>query len=185
MPVDVDEALRRGGRGLIDLLQFCVVSGQPEPLFVFLAREYRLRPTAAGALALYDVFCCPGAPARLKADATLPPRDLRLLAAVQALRQACDGARAAAATEAEGPVPLPTPAGHLFDAVVADLTAAPDGPLASVGRQFDPGRTPLENLPGGKMTPGQRAFVENVWRRTARPLLVAAGFWRVATLGQP
>jgi hypothetical protein len=33
------------------------------------------------------------------------------------------------------------------------------------------------------MTAGQKAFVENVWRPRVRPALVAAGFWRVATIG--
>jgi hypothetical protein len=42
----------------------------------------------------------------------------------------------------------------------------------------------MENLPGGRLSAGQRAFVETVWRPRVRPQLVAAGFWRAANLGQ-
>lgn len=179
--VDVDEVFRQGGAVLVDFLQYCVLSVQPEPVFALLVREYRAAPTAARALALYDLFCAPGAPARIRAESALPPYDLRLPRGLDPLRQPPPPP----APEDEGArrtVP-PGPPAYLFDYVVALLRQAPDDRLGAAGRQFDPGRTPLENLPGGRLSAGQRAFVENVWRPRVRPALVAAGFWRVATIG--
>ena len=82
MAVNVGEVFARGGKGLIDLLEFCVISVRMDPVFVFLAGEFRARPTAQGAVALYELFCARDAPARLSALRALPPYDLvvRLLA---------------------------------------------------------------------------------------------------------
>lgn len=65
------------------------------------------------------------------------------------------------------------------------MLADPVGPLAVLAASYDPSRGPIGNLPGGRMTPGQRGFVDAVWLRRVRPALVAAGFWRVGTIGQP
>jgi hypothetical protein len=186
--VDLNAVLLRGGTTLLDLLQFCVLSVQPAPLFVFLVQEYRQTPRAASALTLYDIFCAPAAPARLEADVVLAPRDLRLHQAIEAVRRQAAWAAAPPPPVAEGEQPPPRrfvaiPAAHLFDPVVSHLRDLEGGPLAQVCRNYDPERTPLENLPGGKMNAGQRFFVDNVWRPRLRPLLVAAGFWRVAAIG--
>jgi hypothetical protein len=183
MPVDVDDVFRQGGVVLIDFLQFCVLSAQPEPVFALLVREYRGGPTAARALALYDLFCAPGAPARIKADTALPPHDPRLPRAIEVIRRPAALPPEGAPADDEAPPPPPRPAVYLFDAVLTHLAQGPDSVVQTVGRQFDPGRTPLENLPGGRMTAGQKAFVQNVWRPRVRPALVAAGFWRVGTIG--
>jgi hypothetical protein len=182
--VEVDEVLRRGGADLVSFLQFCVLSAQMEPVFAFLVREYRAAPSAARALALYDIFCVAGAPARVRAEAVLPPYDLRLPRAIDSLRQSVPSpAPAAGGPEGKSPAVPDTPASYLFDVVLAHLERDANGPLRAVGRQFDPGRGPEGNLPGGRMSAGQRAFLDNIWRPRVRPALVAAGFWRVATLG--
>ena len=49
-------------------------------------------------------------------------------------------------------------------------------------RNYDPARTPMQTLPNGKMNAGQRQFVEQIWQQVLRPHLVAAGFWRIATV---
>jgi hypothetical protein len=183
VPVDVDDVFRRGGADLVDFLQFCVLSVQLEPVFALLVREYRAAPTVARALALYDLFCAPGAPARIRAEAALPPHDPRLPRALLPLRQPPVPPPAEAAAEGRATTVPAGPAKYLFDAVVAHLRQGDDRRVGAVGQQFDPGHTPLENLPGGRMTAGQRAFLENVWRPRVRPALVAAGFWRVATIG--
>jgi hypothetical protein len=180
--VDVDEVLRRGGVVLLDFLQYCVLSVQVEPVFALLAREYRMAPTAARALTLYDLFCAPDAPARIRAPAALPPYDLRLPRAVEPLRLPPPPPPADADEGVGTTVPIGPP-NYLFDFVVAQLRQGPSDPLQGAGHKFDPARTPLENLPGGRQTAGQRAFVENVWRPRVRPALAAAGFWRVATIG--
>jgi hypothetical protein len=186
--VDLNAVLLGGGKTLLDLLQFCVLSVQPAPLFVFLVQEYRQKPRAVSALALYDVFCAPAAAARIEADAVLMPRDLRLHQAIEAIRRQAVWAAEPLPPVMEGeqaPPPrfVAIPPAHLFDFVVSHLLSLEGGPLTQVCRNFDPERTPLENLPGGKMNAGQRFFVENVWRPRLRPQLVAAGFWRVTTVG--
>jgi hypothetical protein len=185
VPFDPSEAFERGGKGLIDLLQFALVSARPELVFAFLAREFRSRPTAAGAVALFDQFCAPHAPARVRAD-TLPPRDLTLPAALAPIRGAVERAAAFRPTDdAPDPPPMPAPPRYLFDRAAALVLADPDGPAAACGREFDLDLGPLGSLPGGRPSPGQRAWVETNWCKLARPALVAAGFWRAASLGQP
>jgi hypothetical protein len=71
----------------------------------------------------------------------------------------------------------------LFDALYAVLTAADFSPVRSIREAYDPGRGPVENLPGGRMTAGQRQFIEYTWRAQVRPRLLHAGFHRVATIG--
>lgn len=78
MPVDVGVIFRRGGRDLINLLEYCVYSVQMDPLFLYLVSEYRLAPTTDKALALYELFCAADAPARISLRGELPPKDFRL-----------------------------------------------------------------------------------------------------------
>ena len=193
--------------------------GNWDPLFVFLANEYRLQPTIPGAIALYDTFCTPNAPARLDAVDVLPPRNLGLQQQVERLRRqwdltqqlsqqtvvAAEDAPIAdndeeSSDEATGDgtsneqegigelddtgdwiIPTIVPPRELYDFVVRRLESS----LNHVGANFDPQRSPLENLPTGQLNEGQRSFVENVWKRQVRPHLVASGFRRVANIGGP
>jgi len=194
--IDFEETMNRGGNELIQFLHFCVYSVELAPIFVFLAREYRMRPTVSGALALHANFCENGAPARIKADPVLAPRNLQLdqlvlrMAAQQRIfevaqqQQKDADADVVANTEGRRGPPPPSPVIFLFDDVVGHLRGDLDGPLHTAARTFDPTCSPMQNLPDGRLNVGQRAFVENVWRPRVRPLLVAAGFWRAADLGQ-
>lgn len=181
MAVDLYAVFRRGGKELIALLDYCVRSVQLEPVFVFLVSDYRTGPTALKAVALYEVFCAPDSKARLKAPRALPPLDLRLQTSLHPLQQWWQQRQAAPPTLPEL-TPPPLPAKHLFDSVVHELEASADSSLRTVSESYDPTRTPIENLPGGKMTSGQRYFVEKVWEPALRPQLVRAGFWRLATI---
>ena len=195
MAIDFEKTLNSGGKDLIQFLHYCVYSVELAPVFVFLAREYRLRPTVNGALTLHAIFCAIGAPARIKAEPVIAPRNLQLDQLVVRMtaqqRTFEEGQQAAGSettagvtdTERRGP-PAPSPVIFLFDGVVAHLRGDPDGSLHSVARAFDPTRDPIQNLHGGRLNAGQRAFVENVWRPRVRPQLVAAGFWRAADIGQ-
>jgi hypothetical protein len=193
--IDFDDLLKRGGDELIQFLHFCIYSVEPAPLFVALAKEYRFRPSVPGALALYENFCAEGAPVRLRADAVLWPFDNRLEHLIFRLRQEVRLVETAAqsSSPSEGADQsgerrrrprAPAPVIFLFDHVVEYVQKDPSGPVHSAARAFDPARDPLENLPGGRLSAGQRAFLENVWRPRVRPRLVAAGFWRAANLGQ-
>ncbi len=183
MPIDLNQLFRTGGAGLIDFLHYCVFSRQLEPVFVFLVHEYRNHPMAGRALVLYDLFCAPGALARIKAEPVLPPFDWRIHRGIQPIRQQWARADSAPSETDETFVPNISPSRYLFDSIVDHLENHDDGPLQVVSRQFDPNRAPLENLPDGKMTPSQQAFLDKVWKPTIRPQLVAAGFWRIADIG--
>jgi hypothetical protein len=189
--IDLIDVFQRGSAGLIDFLHYCVFSRQLEPVFVFLVNEYQNQPTPGRALALYDLFCAPGAPAMIQAEPVLPPLDWRIHRSIQPIRQQWNRADSTPSKTEEDPqphdspltTPHPLPAQYLFDFIVHHLMDNGDGPLHTVSRQFDPGRSPMDNLTNGTMTPGQRAFVENVWKPTVRPQLIAAGFWRIADIG--
>jgi hypothetical protein len=179
---DIAELLSCGGEGRIALLRYCVMSITPEPVFLFLVQEYRFRPTHRAALALYDVFCAPAAAARVRSPTALPPRDLRLSAAISAIRRQWAELQSPAQPEDGIPVSTTVPHRDLFDRLAAALQQDPDGPLARVARLYDPGRTPHQNLPGGTMNAAQKHFVERVWRPVARPALVVAGFWQIGNI---
>jgi hypothetical protein len=182
--IDIADTLARGGRGRIDLLRYCVMSIAMEPLFLFLADEYRLRPTHAGALAIYDVFCEPHSRARLSAHDLLPPRELALAAEVARLRERWTAMQAPPEEDDEEPRTVPAgPGRSLFDTLVRGVRADANGKLAAVSAAYDPWLSPAENLPGGKMNASQRSFVDHVWQPYARPLLASAGFWQIATVG--
>jgi hypothetical protein len=178
---DLEAILRAGGAGRVALLKHCVKSVTMEPLFLFLVGEYATKPTATAALALYDVFCAPQAFASVKAASALPPRDLRLPAAIAALRRQVDSL-ASQPTESEALRPVVIPSRDIFDGVVAAIRNDPDGPLVALANRYDPQLDPFENLPGRRMTAGQRHFVDMIWRPRLRPRLVNAGFWPVATI---
>jgi hypothetical protein len=194
MPVarrSTEEHFTRGGKPLLDLLSFCVMSYRVEALFAFLVREYRMKPTPPGALALFDVFCAAQAPARMRALEVLPPRNVVFRSELERIRElwlASQGTRLPGAPleeGIEGPIALPSPPvapRYVFDFVITHLQQLPEDPVGAAGRKFDPELSPAENLPGGRMTEGQRAFVERVWQPRVRPTLVAAGFWRVANV---
>ena len=180
--VDITEILMKGGEQRIALLRYCVISMAIEPVFVFLAQEYRLRPTHAAALALYDVFCARDALARIKALDALPPRNLQLHATVQSIREQWTQLQSPPHADDRPDVAITAPHRNLFDRVAEAVCNDPTGGFASVASQYDPGVAPLQNLPGGKMNAVQRHFVERVWRPLARPRLVAAGFWQIANI---
>jgi hypothetical protein len=180
--VDVTDILVKGGERRVALLRYCVMSVTVEPMFVFLTQEYRLRPTHIAALSLYDVFCAPDAPARVRALDLLPPRNLSLVMATEAIRQQWAWLQRPEQPE-EGPtVSITMPHRNLFDPLAHSLQKNPDGHFLQLGSRYDPLLSAQQNLPGGKLNAAQRHFVDNVWRPVARPRLVAAGFWQVANI---
>src|SRR5690606_29967459 len=131
----------------------------------------------------------------------LPPRNVRFAIEMEDMRArvAVFTLQAVASTEgpaATGPDSSVTPrpdaadvrppgilaASRQFDQLVARLSATPGSPLADAGRAYDPALSPAENLPGGRMSPAARAFVDNVWRPRVAPVLVHAGFRHASNL---
>ncbi|QEG01404.1 hypothetical protein Mal15_54800 [Stieleria maiorica] len=201
MPICTKTCFQQGGRELIELLTHCVLSFNTDVLFLYLTREYQFRPQAVSAVALYDVFCAPQAPARISDTSLIPPGDLRLDQTIAELRRALQiatgdhNASDQATTEhgvddacpdRDHVMPLapaiPLPPHFLFDPIAARLSAE-NPKLSALESYYDPKLTPHENLPGGKLSVGGRAFVDHVWTPRIRPYLVASGFWRLATVG--
>src|SRR6185503_7767064 len=87
MAIDLDDIFTRGGKPLIDVLNYCVRSVQMDPVFAFLVEEYRLSPSQTKAVALYDMFAAPGAPARINAADLLPPQELGLQIMIENFRK--------------------------------------------------------------------------------------------------
>ncbi len=176
MSFKLRECFDRGGPDLLRLLDYCIRAMELSPVFLFLVEEYRRAPSSAKAIALFRAFCQPNAPARIDVPTVLPPANLSLQESLRPLL-------AAAAATQSGPLPSPMhlPPKYLFD-FIAETVARESRSVRRVSRRYKPSRSPVENLPGGKMTAGQRYFVERVWQPSVRPLLVSAGFWRVATV---
>ena len=178
---DIADILNRGGAPRIALLRYCVMSVTMEPVFVFLAQDYRLHPSHARALGLYDVFCSPQAPARIRAPNLLEPMNLRLAAAMPAIRRQCERApKEEPAGTDEGSLNT-APDRCLFDHIAGEVAAGLQGGARWLAG-YDPRLEPERNLPGGRMNAGQRFFVDNIWRPVARPRLVSAGFWQISTI---
>ncbi len=180
MPIDLDDYFSRGGQELIDLLDHGVRAVQIDLLFIFLVQEYRQFPTTPRAVALYEIFCARPAPARLSAAPVLPPINLQIEAALRPLQLNLAQSQAAPSGPGAAPILL-LPPRFLFDGIDHYLRKNSRG-LHQVKRRYQPGRTPVANLPGGRMTPGQRHFVDKVWQPKLRPWLVAAGFRRMASI---
>ena len=75
---------------------------------------------------------------------------------------------------------------HISDSLGIDLfdhLRLENGTVQLIARDYDPAKTPVENLPGGRFSQAQRFFLEKVWQPRLRPPLVKAGFWRVGTIG--
>ncbi|MCS7465283.1 hypothetical protein NZK35_01185 [Stieleria sp. ICT_E10.1] len=200
MPVCTKTIMQRGGRELIELLTHCVFSFNTDVLFLYCVGEYQLRPQAVSAIAIYDVFCAPTAPARISDLSLIPPKDVRIEQTITQLRHAFQGATCdprqsdgvaddenAAAGQDESNPPdrpaVPLPPRYLFDSIASSLSVSEQAKIATLEDYYDPKRTPQENLPGGELTDVQRAFVDHVWTPRIRPYLVSSGFWRVSTVG--
>ena len=177
---NLDNILAQGGAPRIALLRLSVMSVTPAPVFVFLAQEYRLRPNHAAALALYDAFCAPQALARIDSSDVLPPQDLQLGYAVEILRR--QWAQIQSPEPAGRITAITVPRRELFDVAVKACRDDATGGYRRIASSYNPELTPVQNLPGGKMTAGQRQFVEFVWKPEVRPALIAAGFWRIADI---
>ena len=185
---DLMAIFQRGGVDALNLMQYCVRAVDLDPLFVALVRESYLRPSHLGLLALYDCFCAPHAPGKLSISETLAANELRLQSQAENVRtewqqmqqmmqapveQTVDGESAARQRST-------VPYRSMFDALLPHLQQSAKWQATS--QRYKPELSPHQNLPGGEMTPVQLHFVTRVWRPVIRPRLVAAGFWRIATI---
>ena len=180
MPIDIDSVFARGGKKLIDLLDYGARSVQPDLLFVFLVQEYRQLPTTLKAVALYDSFCAPRTAARVSATEMLPPINFQIEIAMRPLLLNLGQVEEARAKAAMGP-PLLLPPKYLFDTLDLHLRKN-SASLRAIKRRYRVRLSPVKNLPGGRMNAGQRHFVDRVWEPILRPRLIAAGFRRLTAV---
>ena len=183
MAIDITATFRRGGAQSIRLLKYCVISAQMEPLFLYLVMQYQIRPTTPRALAMHDMFCAPDSPGRIAADEVLPPRDFRIRVPIEKLRRHIHEVNEFNAQAPEFPMAVDLPAKYLFDLILPHLHSQADGPIARITESYDPSLEPIENLPGGELTSGQRMFVDRIWMPVIRPCLVRADFPLLASIG--
>ena len=179
---DINEIFSQGGKDLMNLLDYCVQSIQMDPVFVFLVQDYRNAPTVAKAVALYDIFCVPNALARLSIQEVIPPMDLRIQSSIRPFRDYWTRSQATTFAGTGNPLPKLLPPRYLFD-FIAGAVGKSSKAFSTIHKKYKSRRTPVENLPGGKMTAVQRHFVEKLWEPIIRPQLVAVGFWRIASVG--
>ena len=183
MPIDLQLTFRSGGKQLIDLLDYCIRSVQIDPLFLFLVQEYRNGPTAAKAVALYELFCAPNALAKISANKLLT---IRLQGAISQLKASLQPPPAVPQPDPQNIEPIPVrqpllPPKYLFEFVTNAVLEESDY-LIQIEQHYQPDRTPIENLADGKMTMAQRHFVDKIWEPIVRPQLVQAGFWGIASV---
>ena len=161
VPIDIDSIFARGGKKLIDLLDYGVRSVQPDVLFVFLVQEYRQLPTTPKAVALHEIFCAPRAAARVSASEMLHPFSLQIEVAMRPLISNLARVEEARAKAAAVP-PLILPAKYLFDTLDLHLRKK-SASLRGIKRHYRVRLSPVKNLPGGRMNASQRHFVDKVW----------------------
>lgn len=172
----LDAELERGGKSQIDLLGFCVNRRRVDVLFYFLVREYRLFPTWLAAWVLYEEFCLENSAARLSVvttDRDLPVSFVNSIAVIQ------QNLEAYFELPEDERVPLnrlPRPDRSLFDFWIERMKRHPAAPLDAAMRDYEA----RDAATSGAM---DAHFLNEIWRPRVRPRLVAAGFWRIATIG--
>ncbi len=182
MAVNVHKSFEKGGQKLINLLDYCVRSMEIAPVFLFLVQEYRRAPTAAKAVALFEVFCQANAPAKLDVAAATPPINPQIQTALYPFLASQENGLGPEGTRLGRSQPVRMPPKYLFD-FIAEAVQRNSGSFRRVCLHYRPSKSPLENLAGGKMTAAKRHFVEKIWEPTLRPRLISAGFWRISSIG--
>ena len=175
-----------GGMQTRKFLEYCIYAATLDPVFVCLTRNYQLLPSAPKAIALFDEFCAPASPVQVSSRQLLPPTDFRLFHAINNIR---DPIRVPVERATGDNTEYPTeyvnyphlPAKYLFDELVGKIVSDSPSYHASE-RQYNPELSPVQNLPGGKMSSAQRLFVEQTWK-PIRARLIAAGFTVVCNVG--
>jgi hypothetical protein len=167
--MEVMETLDRRSKGKLDFLDYCVHAMQLDPVFVFLAQEYRINPTIPKAVALFHTFCAPAAPAKVSVE----PDHEQMQRAMRPITVTWTRMQAALVFGPGNAAPSMPPSPSLFDGLVDKLMGA--GVIGKMKRAYQAHAEVTEET-----TRLQQHFVEKIWRPIIRPHLVSAGFWRIA-----
>lgn len=169
--MEVLETLDRRSKGTLDFLDYCVRVMQLDPLFLFLAQEYRINPTIPKAVALFHTFCAPGAPAKVSIE---PDQD-RMQHVMRPITVSWTRMQAALVFGPGNAAPPMPPPSTLFDSIVDKIMRA--GVIGKLKRAYQARYEPPDDT-----NRVHEHFVEKIWRPIIRPHLVAAGFWRISEL---
>jgi len=169
--MEVLETLDRRSKGTLDFLDYCVRAMQLDPLFLFLAQEYRINPTIPKAVALFHTFCAPVAPAKVSIE---PDHD-RMQHLMRPITVTWTRMQAALVFGPGNAAPAMPPPPSLFDAIVEKIMRA--GVIGKLKGAYQARHDVSE-----ENNRVQQHFVEKIWRPIIRPHLVAAGFWRISEL---
>lgn len=167
--MQLSETLDRRSKGTLDFLDYCVRAMQLDPMFVFLAQEYRINPTIPKAVALFHTFCAPVAPAKVSVE---PDEEQlqRMMGPITVTWTRMQAALVFGPGNAAPPMPPPP---SLFDSLVDKIMR--NGVLGKMRRAYQARHDAVEET-----NRVQEHFVERIWRPIIRPHLVSAGFWRIA-----
>jgi len=144
-----------------------------EPLFIRLVEEYRCAPTVCKAVALYDIFCAPCAPAKVNANPCLPPLDARIQKAMRPIKLTWTRLQAAFVFGPSSHVSSKAPPRSLFDSIAAYVVNSDT--LRILRRRYEACAT-REETPASPLNGLQEHFLERVWIPIISPHLLAAGF---------
>ena len=166
----------RANREMDQFLEFCVSTGEMEAVFLHLVEEYRAAPAISKAVALYDIFCAPCAPAKVRADAVLPPNDMRIQNAMRPIKLNWTRMQAAFVFGPTTHISNTPPPRSLFDALARHI--AKSGDFQNIKARYrawlSDGNS--DDTPSNEV---QRHFLERIWQPIIRPHLVAAGFFEL------
>lgn len=163
-------------RDSADFLEFCVRSAEMDPVFVCLARDYRESPTICKAVALYDIFCAPASPAKVRADNFLPPKDMRIENAMRPIKLNWTRMQAALVFGPPATISLVEPPETLFDAICEHLEKS--DAVRNTQKRYEAQQKRKRGVTS-RLNAFQRHFVERIWHPIIRPHLVAAGFFQL------
>lgn len=179
---DLMNILETGGRNCLELLELSIQTMRSDVIFVYLERDFRLNPRLTAALALYDCFCVSGAPIPLSTNTEAAGPDYTLIAHIERLRSEWESIVADAGDEHIHTERLFAPDRNLFSSRSVQVKEESQH-LQEIAELFDPQLSSSELLLNCKRSEVHRFFVEQTWKRMCRPVLVNAGFWRIATVG--
>ena len=160
-------------------LDFCVRSGEMDPVFVCLAKDYRENPTICKAVALYDIFCAPASPAKVRADNFLPPKDMRIQNAMRPIKLNWTRLQAALVFGPSNTIVPLHPPESLFDALCTHLEKSEA--VRNAKRRYQAQQRRTRHAPRA-LSAFQQHFVEKIWHPIIRPHLLAAGFFQLPAL---
>lgn len=185
MHVNIDSTIARGGEPLVELLKYCVFCREMDVMFLMLARNYQMLPSADKAMAIYDTFQTRASALAVSGDIPVDRGDSLLL---QSIATIADTQSRIVQRQSEPPADEEEmeeiapflPPRYLFDASI-DSVRSNSVQIGRIEREYNPELGAFENLPEKTLNAVQLSFIEQRWK-PARAALSRAGFYMVANI---